>query len=292
MTFIITPAYATEISDALANLYNTNVQAGEIAIMWLGSHQKGPLEGYASAGFVIKTANNIIAIDPSNLLSEDIDSLEKLDVIFITHDHGDHFHPDTIVAMQTKTGSFVITDPTSMSMLRGQISEDKLIQIRPNEQMTISEITVNAFRAQHPVVTPLMYVIEVDGFRIFHGSDSAFVENLNEIDSRVHLALVPTGDPSPSASPTDAFEMTRATNPYIVIPMHGSPQQMQEFSDIVKQSELQAQVIIPTPLEVMVPVEIVPEFGEVTTMVLGFAVLSIIALSVRLNAKKTLVHRK
>jgi len=292
LTVIITPAYAAEISDALANLYNTNVQAGEIVIMWLGSHQKGPLEGYASAGFVIKTANNIIAIDPSNLLSEDIDSLEKLDVIFITHDHGDHFDVDTAVQMQIKTDSYVISNPASALKLIGKIPDEKLIRIQPNEQMTISEIMVNAFRAQHPVVTPLTYVIEVDGFRIFHGSDSAFVENLNKIDSRVHLALVPTGDPSPSASPTDAFEMTRATNPYIVIPMHGSPQQMQEFSDIVKQSELQAQVIIPTPLEVMVPVEIVPEFGEVVTMVLGFAVLSIIALSVRLNAKKTLAHRK
>ena len=101
----ITPTFAEEISDAITNLFSYDVQMGELAIMWLGNHQKGSLEGYASAGFLIKTSNHVIAIDPSSLLLDDIDSLDKLDAIFITHDHGDHFDPDTTIAMQTKTGS-------------------------------------------------------------------------------------------------------------------------------------------------------------------------------------------
>ena len=159
--------FAEEISDATTNLLSYDIQVGELAIMWLGNHQKGSLEGHASAGFLLRTSNYAIAIDPSRLLFDDIDSLDRLDAIFITHDHGDHFDPDTTIAMQTKTGSFVIADPTSASMLSGKIPEDKLIQIKSNEQMTISEITVDAFAAEHPTETPLVYVIEFDGFRIF-----------------------------------------------------------------------------------------------------------------------------
>ncbi|MCH7940545.1 MAG: MBL fold metallo-hydrolase [Thaumarchaeota archaeon] len=261
----ITPTFGEEISDTITNLFSYDVQTGELAIMWLGNHQKGSLEGYASAGFLIKTSNHVIAIDPSSLLLDDIDSLDKLDVIFITHDHGDHFDPDTTIAMQTKTGSFVIADPTSMSMLRGQIPEDKLIQIESNEQMTISEITVDAFAAEHPLV----YIIEFDGFRIFHGSDSGFVEDLKNIESRVHVALVPTGDPSPTASPQVALEMTKATNPYVVIPMHGNPQQMEEFSNLVIGSDLETTVTIPSQLEIIIPSQVVPEFGLTSIIVLS-----------------------
>lgn len=273
-----TPTLAKEISDATTNLLSYDIQDGELAIMWLGNHQKGSLEGHASAGFLLRTNNYAIAIDPSSLLLDDIDSLDRLDAIFITHDHGDHFDPDTTIAMQTKTGSFVIADPTSASMLSGKIPEDKLIQIEPNEQMTISEITVDAFAAEHPTKTPLIYIIEFDGFRIFHGSDSGFVEDLKNIESRVHVAMVPTGDPSPTASPQVAFEMTKAINPYVVIPMHGNPQQIQEFSNLVDGSDLQTTVIIPSPLEIIIPSEVVPEFGLLSVFVLSSGVGMVIYL--------------
>jgi len=195
--------------------------------------------------------------------------LSQLDVIFITHDHGDHFDPDTTIAMQTKTNSFVIADPTSASMLIDEIPEEKLIQIEANEQITISGITVDAFAAEHPTETPLIYVIEFDGFRIFHGSDSGFVEDLKNIESRVHVAMIPVGDPSPTASPQVAFEMTKATNPYVVIPMHGSYEQMDEFSNLVEGSNLQTTVTIPYPFEIIIPSEVVPEFGLLSVVVLS-----------------------
>ncbi len=47
----ITQTFAEEISDAITSLFSYDVQTGELAIMWLGNHQKGSLEGYASAGF-------------------------------------------------------------------------------------------------------------------------------------------------------------------------------------------------------------------------------------------------
>ncbi len=272
----IIPTFAEEISDATTNLLNYDIQSGELAIMWLGNHQKGSLEGYASAGFLLRTTNYAIAIDPSSLFLDDIDSLDRLDVIFITHDHGDHFDPDSTILMQAKTGSYVIADPTSVSMLIDKIPEDKLIQIEANEQMTISGITVNAFAAEHPSETPLLYVIEFDGYRIFHGSDSGFVEDLKNIEPRVHVAMVPTGDPSPTASPQVAFEMTQATNPYVVIPMHGSPQQMEEFSNLVEGSGLGTIVTIPSAFEIIIPSEVVPEFGILLPIVFGISIVMVI----------------
>ncbi|MEK0329517.1 MAG: hypothetical protein QQN59_07245, partial [Nitrosopumilus sp.] len=85
----------------------------------------------------------------------------------------------------------------------------------------------------------------------------------------VHGARVPTGDPSPTASPQVAFEMTQATNPYVVIPMHASPQQMEEFSNLVEGSGLGTIVTIPSAFEIIIPSEVVPEFGILAFVVLG-----------------------
>ena len=287
--FIGTQAEATIISDALSSFYEIDSKQGEIAIMWLGNHQKGSLEGYASAGFVIKTSQNIIVIDPSDLLSDDLDALEKVDAILITHDHGDHFNMDSTIMMQKKTGAYVVANPPAFSVLSEQISSDKLVKMLPNNVNTLDGISITAFLGEHPSEMPLLYVIEVDGFRIFDGSDSAYVDVLKYMDSEVHIALVPTGDPSPSASPTDAFEMTKATKPYVVIPMHGSPEQMQRFAEMLEDSELETNVIIPKPLEIIIPAEVVPEYPVVATiMIVSF--LGMISIIFILKKNKTVLQ--
>jgi len=280
--FIITQAEATIISDALSSFYEIDSKQGEIAIMWLGNHQKGQLQGYASAGFVVKTSQNVIVIDPSNLLSDDLDALEKVDAILITHDHGDHFNIDSTIMMQKKTGAYVVANPPAFSVLSGQISSDKLVEMLPNNVISLDGISITAFLGEHPSEMPLLYVIEVDGFRIFDGSDSAYVDVLKYMKSEVHIALVPAGDPSPTASPTDAFEMTKAIKPYVVIPMHGTPEQMQKFAEIVKDSEIQTTVIIPTALEVIIPVEVIPDFpSAVLVMIVSFLVMLSMVLALK-----------
>ncbi len=285
VTFIIIPADAIAISSELLNFYEYDLKKGQIAIMWLGNHQKGPLEGYASAGFIIKTSEAVIVIDPSNILSDDLAVLERINAILITHDHVDHFNIDSTIMMQNKTDAYVVANPPAFLVLQGQISGDKLIKMVPGKAVSLNGINVTAFAAEHPSEMPLFYIIEVDGFRIFDGSDSAFVENLNEMGSRVHIALVPTGDPSPTASPTDAFEMIKATKPYVVIPMHGTPEQMQKFAEIVEDSKMQTNVIIPTPLDVIIPAEVVPEYSLAgVTMIVSFLImLSIISLKKKQN---------
>jgi hypothetical protein len=138
-------------------------------------------------------------------------------------------------------------------MLTENMSSDKLLQIFPGEEITFSGFNVHAIPAEHPVENPLLYIIDFDGFRIFHGSDSGFVQELNEIKTPVDVALVPTGDPSPSASPTYAYDMTEALQASVVIPMHGNPTQMKNFASLIQESELLTKVIIPKPLEIISP---------------------------------------
>lgn len=284
-SIISTPVSATPISNALSSFYEIDSKPGEIVIMWLGNHQKGQLEGHASAGFLIKTMDTVMVIDPSDLLSNDIDALGKIDVILITHDHGDHFNVDSTITIQKKTNSFVIANPPAFSILSEQISSDKLVRMIPNNVVTLDRIKVTSFLAEHPSEMPLLYQIEVDGFRIFDGSDSAYVDALKYIESGVHIAFVPTGDPSPTASPSDAFEMTKAIKPYVVIPMHGTPEQMQKFAELVEGSELETKVIIPEPLQLIIPAEVVPEYS-VAALIMVVSILGMMSIVLILKKRQ------
>ncbi len=52
--------------------------------------------------------------------------------------------------------------------------------------------------------------------------------------------------------------------------MHGNPKQTQEFFNLVKESGLQTDVIILSPLEIIIPSKVVPEFSVLAIIVLSF----------------------
>jgi len=60
--------------------------------------------------------------------------------------------------------------------------------------------------------------------------------------------------------------------------MHGNPQQIQEFSNLVDGSDLQTTVTIPSPLEIIIPSEVVPEFGLLSVVVLSSGIGMVIYL--------------
>jgi len=60
--------------------------------------------------------------------------------------------------------------------------------------------------------------------------------------------------------------------------MHGSPQQMEEFSNLVEGSGLETTVRIPSAFEIIVPTEVVPEFGLLSVVVLSAGIGMVIYL--------------
>lgn len=92
------------LATALEEFYQTQTSDSNVHLMWLGKHKIGSMDGFASAGYLIKTSENIILIDSASLLDKNIANIEKIDVILVTHTHGDHFIPESTVNLQKKTG--------------------------------------------------------------------------------------------------------------------------------------------------------------------------------------------
>lgn len=86
-----------------------------------------------------------------------------------------------------------------------------------------------------------MFLLEVDGLRIFHGGDSGYSQSIKDL-GRADVAFLPTGDPSPTASPEDAMKMALDLSPKLVVLFHGSPEEHASFTDEAG-SKLAAEII-------------------------------------------------
>ncbi len=270
----IPPVFSPPAAAGVSLFHRTDINEGQVAFMWLGEGV-GEWAGTWTAGVMVKTAKHTIIIDPANVLPTDaIDAIESLDLILITHEHSDHFDPDSTIAIHQKTGAPVMVSAGVYPVLQDAIDNEKLIEMLAGDVETINEITVTAIRAQHPAEKPVVYLINIDGITVFHGSDSGFVDELNDVDSEVHLAFVPAGQPSPTASPDVAANMVRALKPYVTVPVHGMFEEMKALEEMVGKETV---VIIPDAYAFTVPSQIVPEFPVALVVFIAAFLTALIA---------------
>jgi len=203
--------------------------------------------GYSAV--TIKTLNHTLIIDPSNLIGketiEKIKSWNVKTIILYTHDHYDHYHEETLKTLYSQLQCPIIVDPSMTMKTSRIIPREKIHPATHETKMKIFEAWITGIKGKH--VGPItLYQIQVDGIGIFHGGDSAHV---NLTKHRADIAITPTGEPSPTANPIDAYKMVIDLKPKIAIAIHGSKTQHQQFKNLVEKDMPTTKIIIPTPGE-------------------------------------------
>ena len=182
---------------------------------------------------VTSNSGKVLYFDPFNILNESHDA----DVIFITHDHFDHFSIKDINKVVKKDTLFVT--PYS---LRNQIQSKSL---KPYEKRVIDEIEVEARPAYninkhyHPKSNEwLGFIVKVDNESIYVVGDSdALPENENV---KIDILMVPIGGQF-TMNVNDAANFTNTIKPKIVIPTHygsvvGSDDLAETFKKLIDKS--------------------------------------------------------
>lgn len=220
-------------TERIKELFATQIGKNEIAFMFLGL-----------SGVIVRTSNQSVIIDPANFLkNEDLKALKGVGLILFTHSHSDHYSSKDALDIFKATDANVIAEPLVANDQNGKTSADKLTTAVQGKTYSFGEITTKTVQGIHrgPI---MLYQIKLDGLNVFHGGDSGYV---SVKDYPSDLAFLPTGSPSPTASPENALKMASELKPSIVVAIHGSADQNKEFESKVKVSMPGTVVIIPEP---------------------------------------------
>ena len=136
----------------------------------------------------------IIYIDPYHIDKNYNDA----DIIFITHDHYDHYSEDDIDKVRKFNSIFVIPDDLLPKLLEKGINQENIFTLDSGDTEIIDGIKVEAVPAYntnkpfHPKENNwLGYIIEIKGVRYYIAGDTDITEENKKV--KCDVAFVPVG---------------------------------------------------------------------------------------------------
>ncbi len=222
-------------TEEIRNLFAYVLEENEVAFQFLGY-----------SGVIIRTTEGAVIIDPADRLrGEGLKALASaaVNLVLFTHDHYDHFNHVSAVALFKATAAPILAERSVMNHLRNDIPAQKLLAAPIDQPFQSGNIKVQAVRGTH-VGPILLYHIAIGKISIFHGGDSGYVPLAG---LKADIAFLPTGEPSPTASPEQAFRLALELKPKVIIAIHGSGRQSKELERLIQEKLPDAKVIVPTP---------------------------------------------
>jgi len=222
-------------TEEIRNLFAFVLAEKEVAFQFLGY-----------SGVIIRTTEGAVVIDPADRLrGEDFKTLPSaaVNLVLFTHDHYDHFNRASTVALYKATAAPILAEPSVVNHLRNDIPAQKLFAASIDQPFQSGNIKVQAVRGTH-VGPILLYHITIGKISIFHGGDSGYVP-LSGL--KADVAFLPTGEPSPTASPEQAFRLALELKPKVIIAIHGSGRQSKELERLIQEKMPDVKMIIPAP---------------------------------------------
>lgn len=191
--------------------------------------------------------SKILYFDPFNVTDEKHDA----DIIFITHEHFDHFQPESIA--KVKNENTVIIAPASMEK---QIKEEsgvaKIELWEPESTHEYADLLIETISAYNGFPKPFHtknkrwqgYLVQMDDIKYYVAGDTDVNEDIKKVNCDV--ALIPIGGKF-TMDKKQAAEYITELKPKAVIPTHygdvvGSPADGRDFKGYVESADAEIQV--------------------------------------------------
>lgn len=176
----------------------------------------------------------IIYIDPFKINKNYNDA----DIIFITHDHYDHYSEEDIDKVINENAVIVIPEELLTKVLKKGINKNAIITVEPNQKYMVQGIkfeTVPAYNTNkifHPKENGWVgYVIEINGIKYYIAGDTDITEENKKV--KCDVAFVPVGG-TYTMDFKEAAQLVNQIQPKVAVPIHygsvvGTKQDAEEF---------------------------------------------------------------
>ena len=176
----------------------------------------------------------VIYIDPFKIEKNYNDA----DIVFITHDHYDHYSEEDIDKVINENTIIIIPEELLTKLLRKGINKNAIITVEPNEKYMVQGIkfeTIPAYNTNktfHPKENGWVgYIIEIKGVRYYIAGDTDITEENRRV--KCDVAFVPVGG-TYTTDFKEAAQLINEIQPKIAVPIHygsvvGTKQDAEEF---------------------------------------------------------------
>ena len=162
----------------------------------------------------------IIYIDPFKIDRNYNDA----DIIFITHDHYDHYSEEDIDKVINENTTIIISEELLTKLLRKGINKNAIITVEPNKNYMVQGIkfeTISAYNTNktfHPKENGWVgYIIIINGIRYYIAGDTDITEENKQV--KCDVAFVPVGG-TYTMDFKEAASLINEIKPKIAIPIH------------------------------------------------------------------------
>ncbi len=206
------------------------------------------IECLGHSSIKIKKAGLVIYIDPFRLNEESNDA----DMIFITHNHYDHFSAEDIRKIKNDETKIIITPDLFEASLNLGFYSENIIRVTPNCEYTVKDIkfeTIPAYNINKPFHPKennwVGYIIELDNRKYYIAGDTDITEDNMKV--KCDVAFIPVGG-TYTMNTKEASELINHIKPQIAVPIHyGSIVGTKEDGEIFKSllnDEIECEILI------------------------------------------------
>ena len=164
--------------------------------------------------------NKVIYIDPFKIDKNYNDA----DIVFITHDHYDHYSAEDIDKVINKNTTIIIPEELLTKLLRKGINRNAIITVEPNEKYMVQGIKIetipayNTNKTFHPKENGWVgYIITLDDIRYYIAGDTDITEENRKV--KCDVAFVPVGG-TYTMDFKEAAQLINEIQPKIAVPIH------------------------------------------------------------------------
>ena len=185
--------------------------------------------------------NKVIYIDPFKIDKNYNDA----DIVFITHDHFDHYSEEDIDKVINENTTIIIPKELLTKILRKGINKNAVITVKSNKEYMVQGIkfeTIPAYNTNktfHPKENNWVgYIITLDGIRYYIAGDTDITEENRKV--KCDVAFVPVGG-TYTMNFKEAAQLINEIQPKIAVPIHygsvvGTKQDATDFIKLLHSS--------------------------------------------------------
>ena len=160
------------------------------------------------------------------------------DIIFITHDHYDHYSEEDIDKVINENTVIIIPEELLTKVLKNGINKKAIVTVEPNKKYMVQGIkfeTVQAYNTNKPFHPKengwVGYVIELNDVKYYIAGDTDITEENKKV--KCDVAFVPVGG-TYTMDFKEAAQLVNEIQPKVAVPIHygsvvGTKQDAEEF---------------------------------------------------------------